>query len=147
MTETALPAASAEAERRAGLIAGAFAYVMWGFLPLYLTALGFADVREVLSQRILWCVPAALIAVFVTSGWQRGWNEIVAAMKPRLLATLALSACFIFFNWGLYVWLVLHGRVIESSLAYFLAPLVAVAVGTIFFGEPVHSSHDMTLYA
>lgn len=137
MTDAALPLSPQEAERRAGFIAAALAYVMWGFLPLYLKVLAFADVREVLAQRILWSVPAALLAVFVMSGMRRGLGELSAAFNPRMLGTLTLSACFIFFNWGIYVWLVLHERVIESALAYFLAPLVAVAVGTIFFGEKI----------
>ncbi len=136
MTDAALPATS-DADRRAGFIAAALAYISWGFLPLYLKLIGFADVREILAQRILWSAPAAMIAVFAMSGWKLGWREIRAALNPRMLATLAASAAFIFVNWGLYVWLVLEERVIESSLAYFLAPLVAVAVGTIFFGERI----------
>lgn len=136
MTEAALPTIT-DANRRAGLIAAALAYISWGFLPLYLKLVGFADVREILAQRILWSVPAAMVAVFAMSGWKLGWSEIRAALNPRMLATLAASALFIFVNWGLYVWLVLHERVIESSLAYFLAPLVAVAVGTMLFGERI----------
>ncbi|MGE0740304.1 MAG: EamA family transporter RarD [Hyphomonadaceae bacterium] len=135
----AISASPSEAERRAGFMAAASAYIMWGFLPLYLKLISFADVREVLAQRILWCAPAALIAVFVMSGWRPGWREIGAALKPRMLATLTASAFFIFFNWGAYVWLVLHERVIESALAYFLAPLVSVAIGVAFFGERVRA--------
>lgn len=137
MSDAALPTAHLDAERRAGFIAAALAYGIWGFLPLFLKLLGFADVREVLAQRILWCVPAAILAVFAMSGWSHGWRELRLAMQPRLLLTLAASAFFIFFNWGIYVWLVLHERVIESALAYFLAPLVSVAVGTLFFGERI----------
>jgi chloramphenicol-sensitive protein RarD len=58
-------------------------------------------------------------------------------MRPRMLGTLAASALFIFINWGIYVWLVLHARVIEASLAYFLAPLVSVAIGVLFFCERI----------
>ncbi|MDX2275159.1 MAG: EamA family transporter RarD [Hyphomonadaceae bacterium] len=131
------PPSPEESARRAGLIATASAYMLWGFLPLYLKLVSFADVREVLGQRILWCVPAALAAVFFMSGWAGGWRELRTAFKPRMLLTLTASACFIFFNWGMYVWLVLHERVIESSLAYFLTPLVSIAVGTLFFGERI----------
>lgn len=133
----AVPLSSQEAERRAGFIAAASAYVMWGFLPLYLKLIAFADVREVLAQRILWAAPAALVAIFVASGLRAGWRELAAGFAPRMLATLAASAVFIFFNWGIYVWLVLNQRVIESALAYFLAPLVSVAVGVLFFGEAI----------
>lgn len=134
-----------EAERRAGFIAAASAYVIWGFLPLYLKLLATVDVREVLAQRILWAAPSAFIAVFLMSGWRPGWREIATALKPSMVGTLAMSACFIFVNWGIYVYLVLNARVIESSLAYFLAPLVSVAVGVLFFKEQIRSPQVIAL--
>ncbi len=134
-----------EAERRAGFIAAASAYVMWGFLPLYLKLLAEIDVREVLAQRILWAAPAAFVAIFIMSGWRTGWREIATAFQPRMLVTLAASACFIFVNWGLYVYLVLNERVIESALAYFLAPLVSVAVGVLFFREKITTPQIIAL--
>ncbi len=139
MTAATPPFSPGEADRRAGFIAAAAAYVMWGFLPLYLKLMQAVDVREVLAQRIVWCVPAAVIAVVVMSGWRRGWNDLITALRPRLLGALTLSAVFIFLNWGLYVWLVLEQRVIESSLAYFLSPLVSVAIGVAFFGEKIRA--------
>ncbi|MEQ1489492.1 MAG: EamA family transporter RarD [Terricaulis sp.] len=134
-----------EAERRAGFLSAASAYVVWGFLPLYLKLLLTVDVREVLAQRILWAAPSALLAVFMMSGWRVGLREIATALKPRMIGTLAISACFIFVNWGLYVYLVLHERVIESALAYFLAPLVAIAVGVLFFGEKIRAPQIVAL--
>lgn len=136
---------ASEAERRAGFLAAAFAYIVWGFLPLYLKLLSAVDVREVLAQRIIWAAPSALIAVFLMSGWRPGWREIGVALRPRMIGTLVVSAFFIFMNWGLYVYLVLHERVIESSLAYFLAPLVAVAVGVLFFKERITSAQLIAL--
>jgi chloramphenicol-sensitive protein RarD len=145
MTEAAIPGQPSDADRRAGFLAAASAYVIWGFLPLYLKLLSEVDVREVLAQRILWAAPSAFIAVFLMSGWRPGWREIAAALNPRMLATLAASACFIFVNWGLYVYLVLNERVIESSLAYFLAPLVSVAVGVLFFREKITTPQIIAL--
>jgi chloramphenicol-sensitive protein RarD len=134
-----------QSEQRTGLIATASAYALWGFLPLYLKLISFADVREVLAQRILWCIPAALGAVFLASGWAGGWRDLQNAFKPRMLLTLLASACFIFMNWGIYVWLVLHQRVIESALAYFLAPLVSIVVGTVFFQERITAAQSTAL--
>ncbi len=134
-----------EAEKRAGFIAAASAYIMWGFLPLYLKQIAFADVREVLAQRILWAIPAALIAIGIMSGIRKGAAEIASALNPRMLGTLAASALFIFVNWGLYVYLVLNERVIESSLAYFLSPLVSVAVGVLFFRERINIAQVASL--
>lgn len=147
MTDTPSPSPPivARSERRTGLIATASAYALWGFLPLYLQLISFADVREVLAQRILWCIPAALGAVFLTSGWAGGWRDLQNAFKPRMLLTLLASACFIFMNWGLYVWLVLHQRVIESALAYFLTPLVSIVVGTLFFNERITAAQSAAL--
>ena len=145
MSDAALPLSPSDADRRNGFIAAACAYLIWGFLPLYLKLLTFADVREVLAQRILWCAPAALAAVFIMSGWRQGLRELSAAFRPKMFLTLVASAFFIFFNWGLYVWLVLQARVIESSLAYFLAPLVSVAVGVLFFGEKIRLAQIVAL--
>ncbi|MBK6704775.1 MAG: EamA family transporter RarD [Caulobacteraceae bacterium] len=147
MSEAAAPLTSSpsEAERRAGFLSAASAYIIWGFLPLYLKLLHAVDVREVLAQRILWAAPSALLAVFLMSGWRPGLREIATAFKPSMIATLAVSACFIFVNWGLYVYLVLNERVIESALAYFLAPLVAVAVGVLFFGEKIRTPQIVAL--
>lgn len=147
MSEAAAPITSSpsEAERRAGFIAAASAYVMWGFLPLYLKLLSAIDVREVLAQRILWAAPSAFIAVFLMSGWRPGWREIATALRPRMIGTLTLSAGFIFVNWGIYVYLVLNERVIESALAYFLAPLVSVAVGVLFYREQIRTPQIIAL--
>lgn len=147
MSDAAAPLTSSpsEAERRAGFLSAASAYVVWGFLPLYLKLLHTVDVREVLAQRILWAAPSALLAVFLMSGWRSGLREISTALKPSMIATLAVSACFIFVNWGLYVYLVLHERIVESALAYFLAPLVAVAVGVLFFGEKIRTPQIVAL--
>jgi chloramphenicol-sensitive protein RarD len=145
MSDAAIPLAQSDADRRAGFLATTFAYTFWGFLPVYLHLLTFADVREVLAQRVLWCVPSAILAVFAMLGWRNAWREIATALNPRMLATLAMSAIFIFMNWGLYVWLVMTQRVIESSLAYFLTPLVAVAVGVLLYKERVTTAQTAAL--
>jgi chloramphenicol-sensitive protein RarD len=137
MSEAVIPGEPSDADRKIGFLSAMFAYLFWGFFPLYLKLLEFADIREVLGQRILWSAPAAVIAILLMSGWRTGLREIATALNPRMLLTLTASACFIFVNWGLYVWLVLTERVIESALAYFLAPLVAVAVGVLFFNERI----------
>jgi chloramphenicol-sensitive protein RarD len=146
MTDAALPLSPQDADRRAGFIAAASAYVIWGFLPLYLKLIAFAGPAEVLGQRILWSIPAAVVAVIIMSGGgARALRDIRAALTPKMLTTLTVSSAFIFVNWGLYVWLVLSHRVIESALAYFLAPLVAVAVGVLFFKERITTPQVIAL--
>lgn len=146
MSEAApISTSPSEEERHVGFLAAASAYIAWGFMPLYLKLLAAFDVREVLSQRIIWAAPSALIAVFLMSSVKLGWRDIATALRPRMLATLTASALFIFMNWGIYVYLVLNARVIESSLAYFLAPLVSVAVGVLFFREKISTAQIIAL--
>lgn len=122
-------------EERLGLLAASGAYALWGLLPLYLKLLEHVDAREVLGQRILWCAPAALIALLAMNGLSNAVGELRAALRPRMLGVLCLTALLIFINWAVYVWLVLQARIIEASLAYFLAPLVSVCIGVVFFRE------------
>jgi chloramphenicol-sensitive protein RarD len=130
---------------RLGALAAGAAYVIWGFLPVYLKAVGYADPREVLAQRILWSAPSAAVGVALMGGLGAGWAGTRAALTPKLLGLLALSSLFIFGNWAIYVWAVAHERVMEASLAYFLAPLVQVAAGVGFFGERLSRSQMAAL--
>lgn len=147
MTDAAVPLTPEESERRNGFLAALLAYMIWGFLPLYLKLIHFAQPAEVLGQRILWSIPAAIVAMFVMSGsWRIAMRDFGQALRPKMLLTLFASSCFIFVNWAIYVWLVLHERVIESALAYFLAPLVAVAVGVLFFKEKISTPQVVALF-
>jgi chloramphenicol-sensitive protein RarD len=139
MTDAALPLTPEEADRRAGFMAATLAYTVWGgVLPIYVKLIAFASAAEVLGQRILWSIPAAIIAQFFVSGsWRAALSDLRRAFTPKMLFTLTMSSMFIFINWSLFVWLTLSHRVIESALAYFLAPLVAVGVGVAFFKERI----------
>jgi chloramphenicol-sensitive protein RarD len=121
-------------QTRAGFIAAAASYGIWGLLPLYLKLVGFAGPWEVLAARILWSIPAAMLAVM----FMGGFAETRAALrKPGVLRALFLSSLFIAVNWAIYVWAVANHRVIEASLAYFLTPLVNVAFGVTLFKERI----------
>ncbi len=137
--------ATPSSDQRTEFIAAAVAYLCWGFLPLFLHLLAFADPFEVLGHRVLWCIPAALVSVLAVSGWKRGLAEIRGALAPRMLGRLALSAIFIFFNWGLYVWAVAKHEVASAALAYFLTPLVQIAFGVAFFHERVTGAQKVAL--
>ncbi|MGE0828266.1 MAG: EamA family transporter RarD [Hyphomonadaceae bacterium] len=134
MTAASVPA-DPHAEIRAGFLAALVANISWGLLPIYLKLVGFAPPMEILAQRILWCVPAAFVGVLIMSGWSKGLIDLRAAMRPAILGALALSAVFIFGNWGLYVWAVATDRVMEAAMAYFIAPMVQVGLGVLLFGE------------
>lgn len=125
-----------DAERvRAGLITATAAYLLWGFMPVYIHSVSFADGREVLAQRILWSVPAAFVVIAMIDGWRKGAGDLRAALNPKTLAMLGLSALCVAGNWGFYIWAVGRGEVISAALAYFLAPIAQMLAGVWFFGE------------
>jgi chloramphenicol-sensitive protein RarD len=121
-----------QAEQRLGYACAFSAYLMWGLLPLFLKQLSFANAWEVLGQRVLWSIPAAALMVAFFGGFRTAWRAVQA---KGVLPALALSAVLIAVNWATFVWAVGAGRIIEGSLAYFITPLVNVAIGVAFFGE------------
>lgn len=119
-------------DARIGALAAAGAFGLWGLTPLYFKALGAVPALEIIAHRILWSVP--LLALMLSFGG--GWSRLAGLRKaPRLVATLALSAALVTGNWLVYVWAVNAGRVLETSLGYFIVPLVSVALGAAVLGE------------
>jgi len=116
------------------LAAGIGCYLVWGFVPLVFQAIGALGVGpwEILAQRIVWSTPAA--AVFVLAARQGGHLAVVLR-SARVMAWLALSALLIAANWAIFIWAVNHGRVLESSLGYFITPLLNMAAGALIFRE------------
>jgi chloramphenicol-sensitive protein RarD len=106
--------------------------VIWGLFPLYLRPLIDVPALEILAHRIVWC----LLFVFAWLGWQSRLGEVSAVFRDRVsLARLVASAILIAANWGLYVWAVTHGRVLEASLGYFIGPLINVLLGVVVLKE------------
>lgn len=127
-----LPPDPAPGPNRAGLFQGVGAYLIWGLLPLYFGLLSRVDAGEIVANRILWSV--LLLAVLIPLLGR--WGKLRAVlMRPRTLAMLLVSAAMIATNWLVYVWSVLHGHVLATSLGYFLNPLVNVVLGVALLGE------------
>jgi chloramphenicol-sensitive protein RarD len=108
------------------------AYLIWGVLPFYLRLLQGVPAADVLAHRILWSV---LVVVLLISAL-KAWGRVRAAVRqPRLLLLLGASAVCIAVNWLVYTWAVLAGHVIDTSLGYFINPLVNVLFGVVLLGE------------
>jgi len=117
---------------RTGLIFAVASYLFWGFLPLYFIVLQPASAFEIVAWRIVFSL--GFCAILVTS--TRSWSKIVAtARQPKLLLTMGLAAFFIYINWQVYVYGATSGRVIETSLGYFINPIVTVLLGVILLRE------------
>lgn len=117
---------------RRGVLAVSAAFVIWGLFPLYLKPLTQVPALEIIAHRIVWCV----LFVMGWLAWQSRLPEVWAAFRDRgVLWRLSLSATLIAVNWGIYVWAVSNGRVVEASLGYFINPLVNVLLGVLGLGE------------
>jgi len=122
---------SAALDRR-GLWAAVMAYGIWGLMPLYWHLLREVPPFQVLLHRAIWC--AILVAGWLGLRHGRGWlREIIA--QPRLAGMLAISGLLMSSNWGLYVWAIVNGHVIEASLGYFISPVFNVLIGVLFLHE------------
>lgn len=108
------------------------AYTLWGLFPLYWTLLEPAGAIEILAHRVLWSL---VTVVLVMVALRRTRIVLAAFADPRTRWLLLLAAAVISANWGGYIWGVNNGRVVETSLGYFINPLVTVLMGVVVLGE------------
>ena len=117
---------------RRGLAAAVSAYLIWGLFPLYWALLGHLPALEIIAHRVLWCAVFVSLWLFCSDG--RGWLRRALAGR-RVGRMLVASSLLISINWGVYIWAVTNGRVVDASLGYFINPLLSVAIGVGVLGE------------
>jgi chloramphenicol-sensitive protein RarD len=117
---------------RRGLLYGVAAYLVWGAFPLYFPLLEPAGAAEILAHRVTWSLVTMLL-VLVLSRRLPHFRALVRRHRARNLLTLA--AVVIAVNWGTYIWGVNNHRVVETSLGYFINPLVTVLMGVVILRE------------
>lgn len=115
-----------------GMFYGIAAYGLWGMFPLYWKRLAIVPALQILAHRVAWAF--VLTAILTVALGRR--KEVLTVMRQprRLMATLA-AGFLVTVNWGIYIWAVNSGRIIETSLGYYLNPLVSVALGAIVLRE------------
>ena len=111
---------------------GISAYFCWGLFPLYWPLLEPAGALEILAHRMVWSLVFVALLLTVTRGWA-GFRAVIAD-RAKLLR-LAVAAVLITVNWGVYIWGVNHGHVIETSLGYFINPLLTILLGVFVLSE------------
>jgi chloramphenicol-sensitive protein RarD len=130
-TENAAPAVPNEDTPR-GFAFGLTAYVLWGFLPFYLKAVGHLPAFEVLAHRAIWSVPVAGLVLIIL----RRTRDVTAALKnPRMLGMACVTAIFITANWGIYVWAVANDHALDAALGYFINPLFSILLAAVILKE------------
>lgn len=116
----------------AGMLFGIGAYVLWGLLPLYFFILMPAGAVEIVANRVVWSLLFCALLITVT----RAWGVLGTALKDRrVFGSLALAAFLIAVNWLTYTYGVTTGQAVETSLGYFINPLVSVLLGVLVLKE------------
>lgn len=127
-----MSSAPSHADSRKGAIAAITAYVLWGLFPIFWKQLTGIDALELIAHRVVW----SLLFVLIVCQVQGVWPELLRALRDRrLLALHLLSGALLSINWLTYVWAVTHSRVVETSLGYYLVPLLNVVAGRFLLGE------------
>ncbi len=129
-------------ESRKGMIYGLLAYGAWGVLPIYFHALIPAGALEILAQRILWAAVFCLVYWIVRG--DLGWLRMLLR-RPRQAMALTVAAYVLALNWGIYIWAVANDNVLESSLGYFINPLMLVLVGVVVLKERLNTMQWLAL--
>lgn len=125
-------AAPPNEDSTSGFLFALTAYLLWGFLPLYMKALAHIPPVEVIAHRVVWSVPVALAVLWVL----RRTSDLKAAFRtPRMLAMGAVTAALISVNWGIYVWAIGSGHALDAALGYYINPLFSIFLGAVLLGE------------
>ncbi|KIC40764.1 permease [Ruegeria sp. ANG-R] len=133
MADTPVPPNNSDTPK--GLVLAVTAYVLWGFLPLYMKAMEHIGPIEIVAHRVIWSVPVAgvlLIALGRT-------GDLKAALRaPKMLGMAALTAALISVNWAIYVWAISTGHALDAALGYYINPLFSITLGAMLLREPLN---------
>ncbi|MBQ6955112.1 MAG: EamA family transporter RarD [Bacteroidales bacterium] len=128
-------------EYRKGLVYGLLCYSIWGLFPLYWRLIDHVDSIEILAHRMLWS-GVFMVSLFVGLRQMR-LRDFIRSRKQYLM--LLLTGALITFNWGLYIWAINHGFILQSSLGYYINPLVNVLLGYLFLHERLNRIQTVAL--
>lgn len=127
-----IPLPESPATSTSGALAVVTAFTVWGVLPLFFVLLSHVDATEILAQRVLWAL-VAVVLIKVLLGQGKDLKRIFESRQS--IQTFALSSLLIGGNWLIFIYGMKTGQVLQSSLGYFICPLMNVALGIVLFGE------------
>jgi chloramphenicol-sensitive protein RarD len=125
------PAATPE-NTRLGILAGVGAYAIWGLVPIFFKQMAGVPAVEIIAHRVVW----AMLLLTALIGFGRGFGDALRVARiPAQLAKIALASALVISNWLTFVWGVNNGHIVETSLGYFILPLLNVALGVLVLKE------------
>ncbi len=115
-----------------GIILGIITYLLWGIFPIYWKALKHVPADQILAHRIIWSLVIMLLVTIIRKQGKIFWRKVT---NLKVIGIFLLASALIATNWMIYIWAVNSGYIIESSLGYFINPLVNVLLGVFFLKE------------
>ncbi len=119
-----------------GVLYAALSYLMWGVVPIYWKLVQHVSSGEILAQRIFWSFIFMLGLLLVTRKWYAYVDFVKEIVKkPKLFVLLFIASVLVSANWGIFIWAVNQGNILETSLGYYINPLISVLLGVIVLKE------------
>jgi chloramphenicol-sensitive protein RarD len=128
-------------DERRGFLSGNAAYILWGLLTLFWHELTGLDAFGLIAWRIVWSI--VILAILLS--FAKRWTDVRALLAGRRVVPVTIAAIALATNWTTYVWCVTHGRVVETALGYFLAPIGLVLTGVLMFHEQLRRTQVVAL--
>ncbi|MFJ8256404.1 EamA family transporter RarD [Peribacillus asahii] len=124
-----------------GVVFAILSYVMWGLTPIYWKLTQYISSGEILAQRVLWSFISMLVLLILLKKWNI-YVEFVKEIikKPKLFWSLFLASVLISSNWGIFMWAVIEGKIVEASLGQYINPLTSMLIGVIVLKEKISGS-------
>ncbi|QQZ10602.1 EamA family transporter RarD [Heyndrickxia vini] len=126
-------------EEKTGIIFAVFSYIVWGILPMYWKWLNHISAEEILANRIFWSFVFMLFLLLITKKWGV-FIQILMTLKEnrKILIALVLASILITVNWFIYIWAVNTNHIVETSLGYYINPLVSILLGVFILKEKLN---------
>ncbi len=124
-----------------GLLYAVLAYTVWGLFPLFWRLLQAVPALQIAGHRVIWSWVVLAVIILAT----RQWKALRSAFNLRVLTIYSIAALLISINWVIYIWAVNTDHIVETSLGYFINPLISVFFGTVFFKERLRPLHWVSL--
>lgn len=125
-----------------GLIYAVAAYTWWGIIPIFWKQLDHIGSVEIVMHRMVWA--CALVTVLIVLGRQWGQYKLLFS-QPKVMLRLFVASALVSLNWAVYIWAVNNGYLVETSMGYFMNPLISVLLGVLLFGESLRKVQVLAL--
>ncbi|MEK3798174.1 EamA family transporter RarD [Peribacillus sp. FSL H8-0477] len=132
-------------QQKEGIIYAALSYFIWGLIPIYWKFVQHVSAGEILAHRVLWSFIFMVILLLVIQKW-RGFLSFVKeiAYQPKKLAALLTASILVSINWGIFIWAVNSGHILQTSLGYYINPLVSVLLGVVVLKEKLSGAQILS---